>query len=132
VPPEPLVFFVDRSLGRHFVPEAPRGLGASLEIHDDHFDKETKDADWIASVAGRGWVILTKDRRIRYGPLERAAVFAANARMFALTGGNLSGPEMAAVLTKQFEKMSRIAKSEPPPFIARISHTGIILNRLRS
>jgi hypothetical protein len=100
VPPEPIVFFIDRSLGKHVVPEALRRLGARVEVHDDHFGKETDDADWIADVAGRGWVILTKDRRIRYGPLERTAVFAANARMFALTGGNLRGPEMAAVLAK--------------------------------
>jgi predicted nuclease of predicted toxin-antitoxin system len=125
VPPDPIVFFVDRSLGRHLVPNALRRLGAVVEVHDDHFGRDTEDAEWITEVAGRGWVILTKDQRIRHRPLERSAVATAKARMFALTSGNLSGPEMAAIFSKHLERMTRISRSESSPFIARVTATGI-------
>jgi hypothetical protein len=51
--------------------------------------------------------------------------------MFALTSGNLSGVEMAAIFSKHLDKMTRLARSQPPPFIARISSSGIVLERLR-
>ena len=102
-----------------------------MEIHDDHFGRDTDDSEWITAVAERGWVILTKDRRIRHRPLERSAVAAAKARMFVLTSGNLSGPEMATILCRHLERMSRISLSEAPPFIARVTATGIRVEHLR-
>ena len=52
---QPLVFFVDRSLGKRDVPEALRRAGETVEIHDDHFAPDAKDADWLSVVGTRGW-----------------------------------------------------------------------------
>jgi hypothetical protein len=35
-PPERLVFFIDRSLGRKVIPDALRAAGEEVRIHDDH------------------------------------------------------------------------------------------------
>lgn len=129
--PEPVVFFLDRSVGKHHVSAALRALGAVVELHDEHFGETTEDAAWIAAVARSGWVILTKDQRIRRRPLERAAVVASGARMFALTSGNLSGPAMAEVFGRHLHKMMRIALGEPAPFIALVSRSGIRIDRVR-
>lgn len=131
MPHDPIVFFVDRSLGRHLVPDALGRSGALVEIHDDHSGRDTDDSEWVTAVAERGWVILTKDNRIRHRPLERSAVGAAKARMFVLTSGNLSGSEMAKIFCKHLERMSRISRSESPPFIARVTATGVRVEHLR-
>jgi predicted nuclease of predicted toxin-antitoxin system len=130
VPRKPVVFFLDRSLGKRHVAEALREIGVQVEVHDDHFPPDTEDSRWIAEVSGRGWAIVTKDRRIRYRPLERAAVVAAQARLFALTSGSVSGPEMARILVRHLRRMERIVVGEPPPFIARVSKSKVSVERL--
>jgi hypothetical protein len=61
---ERTVFFIDRSLGKIDAPNALRSAGYSCERHDDHWDQTTQDAVWLAGVAARKWVVLTKDERI--------------------------------------------------------------------
>lgn len=69
-PPEPSVFFIDRSLGKKIVAQALRDIGETVEIHDDHFAPDAKYEDWLVEVGKRGWIVLTKDDRIRYEPLN--------------------------------------------------------------
>jgi hypothetical protein len=38
-----IVFFVDRSLGNKYVPDALRAAGARVEVHESHFPSETED-----------------------------------------------------------------------------------------
>lgn len=64
----PLVFFIDRSLGQKVIAGRLRQCGVQVEIHDDHFPQNDPDEDWISEVGKRGWVVLTKDDRIRYRP----------------------------------------------------------------
>lgn len=75
-PASGLVFFIDRSLGRKYVAEALRTAGATVEVHDDHFPQTTPDVDWLAEVGRRGWVVLSKDERIRRNRIEREALEA--------------------------------------------------------
>ncbi len=71
-PPDPPVFFIDRSLGKLDVPGALRAAGYQCKIHDEHFEQQTDDEIWLAAVAAERWIVLTKDERIRYRPLELA------------------------------------------------------------
>jgi predicted nuclease of predicted toxin-antitoxin system len=52
------------------------------------------------TVGTNGWVVLTKDQKLRYRPLEIAALRASKARVFVLTAGNLRGAEIAAVFVR--------------------------------
>lgn len=131
MPPSRSVFFLDRSVGKHLVASALRRAGAEVELHDDHFRRDADDQDWIVEVSRRGWSVITKDTRIRYRPLELAAVSAAEARLFVLTAGNASGSEMAEILVMHLAKMKRISIREPAPFIARVSRSRIVVKRLR-
>jgi len=87
--PQEIVFFVDRALGNRVV-EALREAGAQVEAHRDHFAHDAPDTEWLPIVSQRGWVVLTKDVRLRYNPLEVQAIAQTNARVFILTTGNLS------------------------------------------
>ena len=77
-PPEALIFFIDRSLGKKIVAQALRDSGETVEIHDDHFLPDAKDEDWLVEVGSRGWIVLTKDDRIRYRVTERTAIMSAS------------------------------------------------------
>lgn len=117
-------FFVDISLGKNQVAEALRDAGACVEIHADHFALDEKDAVWLSEVAQRGWIILTKDQRIAYRTLEQVAIAQSNARVFALSSGNISGDQIGEAFGKALKTIERLARSYPSPFIAKVYKSG--------
>jgi PIN like domain len=101
-----------------------REIGETVEIHDDHFLPDAKDEDWLLEVGKRGWIVLTKDDRIRYRVTERTAIASAKVRAFVLTSTQLQGTEMAAAFIKALPRIKRVVASHAPPLIARVSRTG--------
>ena len=87
------------------------------ELHDDHFDQHTEDAAWMKSVAASRWIVLTKDERIRYRPLELQALQAAGLRAFIVICGNVRGEETAAILLKAMPKILDTISRQSGPFI---------------
>lgn len=45
-------------------------------------------------LGARGWVVLTKDNRIRRHPLELQTLLAANVAAFMVTATDLTGADM--------------------------------------
>ncbi len=122
-----LVFFIDRCLGNHTVPDALRNVGVNVEIHDDHFPRNAKDVDWLSGVGRNDWVVLTKDTRIRYRENEKAAVVQNDVRMFVIRGGDLSGKEIAEIFVQALPKMKRFLANNDSPFIAKITKRSVDL-----
>ena len=101
-------------------------------MHDDHFLPDARDETWLKLVGKRGWVVFTKDRRIRYRTAEVAALLASGVRAFALTGGDLRGEEMAAILVSALPRIQRFLGKNKGPFIAKVTRGGqvqMILSR---
>jgi len=95
-PPDGTVFFLDRSIDVEPIRTELVKAGITVEIHDDHFARDEEDRIWLRAIGERGWVVLTKDQRLRYRPLELAALRASGAKVFVLTAGNLRGIEIAS------------------------------------
>ncbi len=124
-PPEPRpVLFVDRSLGRRRIVDALRHAGANVVHHDDHFPPATPDEEWLAAVGRHGWIILTKDIRIRYKPNEKEAILEAGAVAVILVSGNMKGEEMAELFVRSLGRIERIAGSARPPAIFTLGRDG--------
>lgn len=124
--PEPPVFFLDRSLGKIRIATALRQAGAIVQIHDDYFPPNAKDEDWLTQVGRNGWIVLTKDHRIRYRNLERAALMHAGVGAFILTAGDLQGDEMADIFVKALPAITRFLRKHKKPFIARVARDGSV------
>ena len=123
---EPLVFFLDRNLGKHTIANALRQAGAEVQIHDDHFRQETPDEEWLREVGRRSWIVLTKDAQIRYRAHERAALMQAGVGAFVLVAKNLSGREMADVFVKALPAIRRFVANHQPPFIAKVTRSSTV------
>ena len=123
-PPDGTVFFIDRSLGAESLRLALQQRGLSVKIHDDHFKRDEEDRVWLRAVAKHGWVIFTKDQRLRYRPLEIAALRASHARVFVLVAGSLRGSEIAAAFLAALPRIFHILRKYPGPFVARITKDG--------
>jgi predicted nuclease of predicted toxin-antitoxin system len=125
--PEPLVFFVDRSLGRRVIPSALRDAGARVELHDDHFSQDAQDQVWLAEAGKRGWVVLTKDKHLRYRAVETNALMSAKVRAFVLTArGDLSGAEIGQIFVKALPRMRILCATDSRPFVAHVSRNGSV------
>lgn len=117
-PPE---FFVDRSLGRHVVPQALRDTGAIVhamaDVYGERMGQGLADDEWLRDAGERDWVVLMKDAKIRYRPAELRVVLDHGVRAFCLTNANLRGAEMAERFVGNLSRISRIAEQEPGPYI---------------
>jgi predicted nuclease of predicted toxin-antitoxin system len=130
-PPEGTVFFIDRSLGIEPIRTELINAGLVVEIRDDHFERDEDDRVWLRAVGEQGWVVLTKDQRLRYRPLEIAALRASKARVFVLTAGNLRGIEIAAVFLTALPRMFKGAPFSAgalrgPPLAIGAGHDHLI------
>ena len=101
-------------------------LRLHVEIHDDHFPKDEEDRVWLAKVGKLHWVVLTKDKRIRYRPLEKEALMTSEARVFILVAGNLRGTEIAEAFRQAMPRIYSLLHSQPSRFIASVTQSGAV------
>jgi predicted nuclease of predicted toxin-antitoxin system len=131
-PPKPPVFFIDRSLGKKAVADALRQANLEVHVHDEYFPRDARDEEWLAEVGRRGWVVLTKDTRIRYRAAELAALMRSGVTAFVLTSGNLRGAEMAEIFLKALPAICRLVARYTPPFVASVTKSGSVSLLVRS
>jgi hypothetical protein len=113
-------------LGRKVIAERLRQCDVRVEVHDDHFPQNALDEDWISEVGKRGWVVLTKDDRIRYRPAALAAYRGHQVKVFVFGSGEMKAQEMADAFVTALPKISRLALEKKGAFFARISRTGLV------
>lgn len=108
-----------RKLGRRLQEE-----GLRVVLHDDEFAPGTLDVEWLTVVGQNGWIAITKDQRLRFRPLEKAALIAAGLRTFVFTSGNMSGAEVADAIVKALPKMRALLEIHKDAFVARVTSTS--------
>lgn len=96
-------------------------------MFDDLFPQNTPDVEWLGEVGRQGWVVLTRDQRIRYNKVERQALFAANVQCFTLTSTGVTGDEAGAILVSALSRMKLLCgRRRGRPFIAKVSRGPIV------
>lgn len=114
-----LEFLVDRSLGRHVVPDAIRAEGFVVwTLFDVYGEAEEllSDVTWLEDAGREDWIVLTGDPRIRRRPHELAVVHDAAVKMFTLPRGNLRAQEQASRFVDNLPRIVA-ACQRPGPFI---------------
>jgi len=122
--PEPLTVFLDESLDSDSIAKALAEAGAIVERLTKHFPKGTDDQTWLSLAGAKGWVVLTRDKRIRYRRLERLALQSAGVRAFVFTGGNVTLADTATTLAGAMPAIQGVCASKEGPFICHIGRTG--------
>ena len=109
-------FFLDRSLGKTTA-STLREAGYILHLIADHYPNdadEVPDEHWIAEGSSRGWVLLTKDKRIRYRAEELEAL--QEGHLFCLISGTMDIAEMTQALLVALPRIQGVARSEAAGF----------------
>jgi hypothetical protein len=129
---EPFTFFIDRSLGAWLVAEAIRigcEPGELVQVHDDHFPQDTTDTAWLEEVGRRGWVVLTKDTRMRTNMIERETILGHRVAWFALARGDLTADHMGRVFCASLGRMRTVLRRFDVPIIATVRMDGAVTVR---
>lgn len=121
---QPVVFLVDRSLGRKYLVEALRAANLTVHALDDHFSQDAADIEWLKEAGHRRWIVLTKDQRIWRNSYEREPALLAGVRMFILTRQDLRADEMSKILLAAMPAMQRRIETLSPPFVFTLSRRG--------
>jgi len=120
-PPE---FFIDRSLGRRYLPEALRACGLVVHtmasVYCEQAAQRLADERWLRDAGAKGWGVLMKDDAIRRRPAARDVMVEAGVRAFCLTNAQLR----AAKQTQRFI-------SKPPDHSAGAQARPLYLRRLQ-
>jgi predicted nuclease of predicted toxin-antitoxin system len=112
-------YFIDRALGKS-MGKTLQSIGVKVEFHNQHFQPDSPDTEWLPIVSQKGWIVLTKDENIGRNPLEVKAMAMANAKVFALVSGNLNSQQMRNIFVNAIEKIDNFAQGNNGPFIAKI------------
>lgn len=117
-PPDPLVFFTDRDLGKRFASILSEA-GLDVRRHADLFPANCADEEWLAHVGANGWIAVTHDARIRYKPNEKKAVLTNDVRLLVVVG-RAPYPELARNFVATLDKINAFVESQPAPWIAKV------------
>jgi hypothetical protein len=95
-------------------------------VHDDHFADDCPDEDWLPAVGRRGWVVITRDLKIRYRAIEKEAALASGVRMISLTARRLSAGELGEAFVASSARVMRLLDAQRSPFIATMTRGGVL------
>jgi hypothetical protein len=101
-----------------------------FDRHLDYFEPGTVDEDWLWFPGNNGWPILTKDKALRYTPLEKAKIIKHRLKIFAFSSGNLKGATMAELLRLNLRRIDKLSRKQVPPFIFSITQTALSSKKL--
>lgn len=112
-------------VARFFVDENDLALGKALaSLHGDvvypgHTDlpevpRQTDDDVWLEVIGRRRLVVITRDKRIRYRPVEKQAWVTHGVRGFVLTGrSSQATADSLAILEIHWTAISAIVAQNP-------------------
>ncbi|GAA0578008.1 toxin-antitoxin system, toxin component, PIN family protein [Kribbella sandramycini] len=121
-PPGSLRFFFDRSLGKSSASRL-RAHGWTTHLIAEFYPDDAAnvpDEVWIAEGCSRGWILLTKDKKIRYRAQELQAL--ERGQLFCLASGNLQLEQMAQRFIDAEGAILRAAARTPVGFWHVLEH----------
>ena len=122
-----LVYFVDRSLPKTSLLDALRQKGCVVKHHDELFDPDASDVNWLKRAGEENWIVLSHDRNIGRNPLEIQMLRRAKVRAFMPSAkGGLSGKEIMEIIINGLPAIEKFANLNRPPFIAKIYRDGSV------
>lgn len=102
-----------------------REAGAVVEVHADHFEPTSPDEEWLTEAGRRNWVVITRDKRIRFREVERVALQNSKVKAFIVTANRASALEVGGLLVNRLKTMVRIIDTSSGPFVVLVSREGI-------
>lgn len=116
--------FIDRSLSRR-VAEALASVRGDVEWLEPRYTPDTPDPAWIADAGSEGWLVISKDKKLRTRHENWRAIQEHSAGCFVLTH-NTALPKWEALkfIAQHLDEMIRLFEETPRPFIFSVNALG--------
>lgn len=102
-------------------------MGLGLVVHRaQEIGRGVADIAWIPVVAAAGWIIVTKDDRIRKVDAERTALRQSKAGAVILTGHGMKAADLATMVASAYPAIARHVQKFDKPFILGVSNGGLV------
>lgn len=89
-------------------------------------DPETKDVVWVQDVCSRGYIVITKDKRMLEHTNALMAWHRNKGKIFFLASGGADADHVDAAVLKALRKMEELIERMDGPFYVRVLLTGAI------
>ncbi len=87
--------------------------------------KGTPDTQWLRKAGAKGWLVISRDKRIRIRPGEKSEILDNNVGCFILASKkNMAKEEMIDLIRATLPTMERLFSVTPRPFIFTIDSRG--------
>lgn len=132
-PLEEYVFFLDNDSSSKSIIKTLKNEGLRIVCLKDRFKADADDEEWLPEIGVRGWVLLSRNKRIRYNPRQKDLLLRYSVRAFFLTSRkNLTGDQMAEIFLKALNGIHRYLQKYPGPFIVKIMSDASLIPWLGS
>ena len=118
------MIFIDRSIPRD-VAEALKKVGDDVLWLEDEFPHDATEEVWLKEAGNRGWLVVSRDKKIRTRPGERQALLDATVGCFILTQKqSLTRWDYLKLLAATLDEMEGAFASTQRPFIYAVGRRG--------
>ena len=98
--------------------------GRLVHMHKQMFPDRTPDRIWIPEVASRGWIIVTRDKRLQTRHIEWMAFLRTKARVIWFKGDRASNVEIAEGFLAALSKIDKLTATLQAPYIIKVTPAG--------
>jgi hypothetical protein len=114
--------FLDRNQGNKRMPMILKEAGLNVRWHsaEGFPTTELNDVAWIRTVASKGYIIITSDKKIETDPIERLAVIESKAKVFILDEQNSRAVHWAAAVIVSKDRIYEAVRDNAGPFFMSV------------
>jgi len=116
-------FFIDNNLSTYLA-AGMKGFGEEVMHLCDQFPPDTVDTKWLEYIGNNGYVLVSRDEKLRWNPAEIYALKTFKVGAFFLGGKGRTRCELIQQLVRNWPKMKKLAESTNPPYVFRIPPSG--------
>ncbi len=122
------MIFIDRSVPKpKGVAEAIKQVRDDIWWLEDKFPHDTPDEVWLAEAGANGWLVITRDKRIRTRPGERENIIRYGVGCFIIN--QKQDPtkwEYLKLIARTLDEMEEKFADTPRPFGFTIDRQGVM------
>lgn len=116
-------FFIDNNLSAKLA-AGMKGFGEEVVHLTEVFPGDTDDEEWLRFVGDNGWVVITRDERIRRRKAQREALRDHKVGAIFLGGKSRGRCDLIQQLVRNWDKIKEVATARERPFAVRIRPNG--------
>lgn len=118
-----MTFFVDNNLSEQLA-AGMKAFGEDVVHLKDLFPEDEDDPVWLEYIGIEGWILITRDERVRYNPAETQALKAHGVGAFFLGGKHRTRCELIQQVVRNWPRIKEVAAKTRRPFAFRVRPTG--------